>query len=159
MKKKLKKKIEKIFKKNSNFLILIFPIFFWFFDGFFRYEQTGTKHAAWLLHAAAVGAVIAPLTLLGGPLMLRASMYTAGMFLMDRSRFQIDSWSPFFCKFRNETGGFRTGIVGGLSAVAACAPSDKFLMMAGPLAIGLGVVVAASIGSAFVAPTTGTIFL
>lgn len=87
------------------------------------YEQTGSKHAAWLLHAAAVGAVIAPLTLLGGPLMLKASIYTAG-------------------------------IVGSLSAVAACAPSDKFLMMAGPLAIGLGVVVAASIGSAFVAPTT-----
>ncbi|OQV12820.1 Growth hormone-inducible transmembrane protein [Hypsibius exemplaris] len=87
------------------------------------YENTGSKHAAWLLHAAAVGAVIAPLTLLGGPLMLKASLYTAG-------------------------------IVGGLSAVAASAPSDKFLMMAGPLAIGLGVVVAASIGSAFVAPTT-----
>ncbi|GAV02631.1 hypothetical protein RvY_13171 [Ramazzottius varieornatus] len=87
------------------------------------YENTAVKHAAWLLHAATIGAMIAPLTLLGGPVMMRAAMYTAG-------------------------------IVGGLSTVAACAPSDKFLMMGGPLAIGLGVVFAASLGSAFLPPTT-----
>lgn len=38
------------------------------------------------------------------------------------------------------------GIVAGLSTVAVCAPSDKFLTMGGPLAIGLGVVFASSIG-------------
>lgn len=38
------------------------------------------------------------------------------------------------------------GVIGGLSAIAATAPSDKFLNMAGPLAIGLGVVFASSIG-------------
>ena len=37
-------------------------------------------------------------------------------------------------------------VVGGLSATAACAPSDKFLYMAGPLSLGLGVVVVASLG-------------
>ncbi|KAF4526003.1 hypothetical protein B566_EDAN000795 [Ephemera danica] len=41
---------------------------------------------------------------------------------------------------------YTAGVVGGLSAVACCAPSDKFLYMGGPLAIGMGVVFAASIG-------------
>jgi hypothetical protein len=36
--------------------------------------------------------------------------------------------------------------VGGLSAVAVCAPSERFLSIGGPLAIGLGVVFASSIG-------------
>jgi FtsH-binding integral membrane protein len=49
---------------------------------------------------------------------------------------------------------YTAGIVGGLSTVAVCAPSEKFLNMAGPLAIGLGVVVAASIGSMFLPPAT-----
>lgn len=62
-----------------------------------------------------MGAIIAPLTLLGGPLMMRAAWYTAG-------------------------------IVGGLSTVAMCAPSEKFLNMGGPLAVGLGVVFASSLG-------------
>jgi len=41
-----------------------------------------------------------------------------------------------------------------LSTVAVCAPSDKFLYMGGPLAMGLGVVFCASLGSAFLPPTT-----
>jgi len=81
------------------------------------------KQAAWLLHCAVIGAVIAPLCLLGGPILLRGAWYTAGM-------------------------------VGGLSTVAACAPSDQFLNWAGPLAMGLGVVVCASLGSMFLPPTT-----
>lgn len=47
-----------------------------------------------------------------------------------------------------------TGIVGGLSTVAVCAPSDKFLNWAGPLGIGLGGVFVASLGSAFLPPTS-----
>lgn len=73
------------------------------------------KTAAWALHAGIVGGVIAPLALLGGPLLIRAAWMTAG-------------------------------VVGGLSAIAATAPSDKFLSMGGPLAIGLGVVFASSLG-------------
>jgi len=34
----------------------------------------------------------------------------------------------------------------GLSTLAMCAPSDKFLYMGGPLAMGLGVVFVSSIG-------------
>nr|CAB3248977.1 growth hormone-inducible transmembrane protein-like [Phallusia mammillata] len=82
----------------------------------------GPKQMAWLLHTAVIGAVIAPLTVLGGPLMIRAAWYTAG-------------------------------VVAGLSTVAVCAPSDKFLNMGGPLAAGLGVVFVSSIGSAFFPPT------
>jgi len=88
------------------------------------YQQgLGAKQAAWLVHCAVVGAVIAPICLLGGPILTRAAWYTAGM-------------------------------VGGLSTVAVCAPSDKFLYMGGPLAMGLGVVFCASLGSAFLPPTT-----
>lgn len=83
----------------------------------------GAKQAAWLVHCAVVGAVIAPICLLGPAVLTRAAWYTAGM-------------------------------VGGLSTVAVCAPSDKFLYMGGPLAMGLGVVFCASIGSAFLPPTT-----
>lgn len=86
-------------------------------------EGFGAKQIAWALHCGVVGAVIAPLCLLGGPLLARAAIYTAG-------------------------------IAGGLSTIAYCAPNDKFLYMGGPLAIGLGLVFAASIGSMFLAPTT-----
>lgn len=40
----------------------------------------------------------------------------------------------------------------GLSTVAMTAPSDKFLMMGGPLAMGLGVVFVANIGQFFLPP-------
>lgn len=39
----------------------------------------GPKQLSWMLHAAVVGAVIAPLTVLGGPLLIRAATYTAGV--------------------------------------------------------------------------------
>lgn len=38
------------------------------------------------------------------------------------------------------------GVVGGLSTVAMCAPSNKFMNMGAPLGIGFGVVLASSIG-------------
>ena len=47
-----------------------------------------------------------------------------------------------------------TGMVGGLSTVALCAPSEKFLYMGGPLAMGFGVVFASSIGTMFLPPTS-----
>uniref|UniRef100_A0AC34FPS4 Uncharacterized protein n=1 Tax=Panagrolaimus sp. ES5 TaxID=591445 RepID=A0AC34FPS4_9BILA len=82
------------------------------------YENLVMKHGAWAVHCAAMGAVLAPLIFMGGPVMMRAAWYTAG-------------------------------VVMGLSATAMCAPSEKFLMMGGPLAMGLGVVFAANIGSFF----------
>ena len=45
-------------------------------------------------------------------------------------------------------------MVGGLSTVALCAPSEKFLYMGGPLAMGFGVVFASSIGTMFLPPTS-----
>lgn len=85
--------------------------------------KISSKHLAWALHAGIMGAFLAPLTLLGGPLLVRAAWYTAGT-------------------------------VGGLSVIAATAPSEKFLNMGGPLAMGLGLVFASSIGSMFLPPTT-----
>ena len=83
----------------------------------------GAKQISWLVHTAVVGAVVAPLAILGGPLLVRAAWYTAGA-------------------------------VGGLSTIAMCAPSDKFLNVSGPLAVGLGVVFTSSIGSMFIPPTS-----
>ncbi|XP_017769720.1 PREDICTED: growth hormone-inducible transmembrane protein-like [Nicrophorus vespilloides] len=83
----------------------------------------GPKQMAWLLHAGTMGAVLAPMCYLGGPLLMTAAWYTVG-------------------------------VVGGLSTIAVCAPSEKFLMMGGPLAMGLGVVFASSIGSAFLPATS-----
>ena len=83
----------------------------------------GAKQVAWAVHSAIIGAVIAPLCFVGGPILLRAAWYTAG-------------------------------VVGGLSTVAICAPSDKFLMMGGPLAMGLGVVFASSLASMWLPATT-----
>merc|ERR1719245_2560379 len=83
----------------------------------------GTKQLAWLAHCAVIGAVVAPICLLGGPILTRAAWYTAGM-------------------------------VSGLSTVAVCAPSEKFLTMGGPLAMGFGVVLVSSLGTAFLPPTT-----
>jgi len=89
------------------------------------YEEgkLNSKKLAWVLHSGLMGAFIAPVALLGGPIVMKAAWYTAG-------------------------------IVGGLSLIAATSPSEKFLNMGGPLAIGLGVVFASSIGSAFLPPTT-----
>ena len=54
----------------------------------------------------------------------------------------------------NRAAWYTAGVVGGLTTVAVTAPSDKFLYMGGSLAMGLGVVFMASIGSAFLPPTT-----
>lgn len=86
-------------------------------------EGFGKKQLAWIAHCGVIGAVLAPMCFLGGPILTRAAWYTAG-------------------------------IVGGLSTVAVTAPSDKFLYMGGPLAMGLGVVFMSSIASAFLPPTT-----
>ncbi|VDL19448.1 unnamed protein product [Hymenolepis diminuta] len=68
-------------------------------------SKLNSKHAAWLVYAVSLGGMIAPICLVGGPILTRAAIYTAG-------------------------------IVGGLSAVAVSAPSDRFLRWGGPLAIG-----------------------
>ncbi|KAH8358454.1 hypothetical protein KR093_000395 [Drosophila rubida] len=83
----------------------------------------GLKQMAWALHCAVLGGVIAPMCFMGGPVLVRALLYTGG-------------------------------IVGALSLVAACAPSEKFLNIGGPLAIGLGVVFASSLASMWLPPTT-----
>lgn len=83
----------------------------------------GTKQLAWIGHSALLGSILAPLSFVGGPIILRAAAYTAGM-------------------------------VGGLSAIAICAPSEKFLAMSAPLGLGLGVVFASSIGSMFLSPAS-----
>jgi len=89
----------------------------------YRPGGVGAKQLAWIVHTAVMGAVIAPLTLLGGPIMARAALYTGGL-------------------------------IAGLSTTALVAPTDRFVNGAGWLSMGLGVVVAASVGTWFLPPTT-----
>lgn len=42
-------------------------------------EGFGAKQLAWLTYGGVMGAIVAPLTLLGGPLLIRAAWYTAGV--------------------------------------------------------------------------------
>jgi FtsH-binding integral membrane protein len=49
---------------------------------------------------------------------------------------------------------YTAGIAGGLSAISICAPSEKFLSMGAPLAIGMGFVFASSVASMFLSPAT-----
>ena len=86
-------------------------------------EGLGAKQLAFLAHTSLIGAILAPLAFAGGPVLMRAAFYTAG-------------------------------IVGGLSTIAACAPSEKFLSWGAPLGIGLGAVFAANIGALFLPPTS-----
>ena len=39
------------------------------------------------------------------------------------------------------------GVIGGLSTIAICAPSEKILNMGSPVAIGLGVIITSSLGN------------
>ncbi|KAI1278058.1 Growth hormone-inducible transmembrane protein [Halotydeus destructor] len=86
-------------------------------------EGFGAKQMTWLLHTATIGFMIAPMAFVGGQIMLRAAMMTAG-------------------------------IAGGLSFVAASAPSERFLTWGAPLSIGLGAVFASSVAGMFLPPTT-----
>lgn len=86
-------------------------------------EGFGAKQMAWMFHSGLIGSILAPLSFVGGPVLIRAAWYTAGL-------------------------------VVGLSTVAVCAPSEKFLMMSGPLAMGFGIVFVSSIGTFFLPPHT-----
>ena len=42
-------------------------------------EGFGSKQLAWLAYSGVFGAVLAPMALMGGPLLIRAAWYTAGV--------------------------------------------------------------------------------
>jgi len=42
-------------------------------------EGFGAKQLAWMVHSGVLGTFVAPLTLLGGPLLIRAAWYTVGV--------------------------------------------------------------------------------
>ena len=64
----------------------------------------------------------------------------------------IKQWLILFYNYR--AAWYTAGVVGGLTTIAVTAPSEKFLYMGGPLAMGFGVVFMSSIASAFLPPTT-----
>ncbi|KAB7505343.1 Growth hormone-inducible transmembrane protein [Armadillidium nasatum] len=81
----------------------------------------GTKQMMWLANCGMIGLVVAPVGIFGGAIALRAAWYTADC-----------------CSLVNLISTRDKSIIGGLSTVAMCAPSDKFLNWGGPLGIGLG---------------------
>lgn len=42
-------------------------------------EGFGAKQLAWMTHSGILGAVLAPMTMMGGPLLIRAAWMTAGV--------------------------------------------------------------------------------
>ena len=107
-------------------------------------EGFGKKQLAWLAYCGVVGTVLAPMCFLGGPILTR---YIYWLYCVSTIKY-----THSFVFYR--AAWYTAGIVGGLSTVAVTAPSDKFLYMGGPLAMGLGVVFMSSIASAFLPPTT-----
>ena len=75
--------------------------------------------------------------ILGGPLLVRAAWYTAGAV-------GGEIWHYF--EIFDQKIIFLLTIKKGLGAIAATAPSEKFLNMGGALAIGFGLVFASFIG-------------
>lgn len=43
------------------------------------YDNTLMKHAAWLTHTGVLGAMLGPMVLMGGPVLVRAAWYTAAI--------------------------------------------------------------------------------
>lgn len=110
----------------------------------FRYASRATIPAMLLGMAAVIGSGV----------VMRAIPYTDGVGLKHGAWLLHCSTLGFMLAPVCMLGGqviqraalYTLGIVGGLSAVAVSAPSDKFLYMGTPLAMGLGLVFAASIG-------------
>lgn len=42
-------------------------------------EGFGAKQMAWMVHSGIIGGVLAPLCFVGGPILVRAAAYTAGI--------------------------------------------------------------------------------
>lgn len=57
----------------------------------------GPKQMAWILHSSVVGAVIAPMCLLGGPLLVRAAWYVKLLYFL----LSIQMQSKDFCVYLN----------------------------------------------------------
>ncbi len=107
-------------------------------------EGFGKKQLAWLSFSAVEGLMFAPLAHLAGPIVLKAVWMTAiiigalsaGMKYKNLSRTVQFSTLPLL-----------------IHSVAVCAPNDQFLYMGGPLALGLGVGLAASLTALFLPGT------
>ena len=120
-------------------------------------EMLPAKITTFAVFSSVMGATIAPLVLLGGQYITSVLLFADSISMSSSSSFV--SYRFFTsCLFLNlfflfpvgplvaRAAMYTAGVVGGLSLTAACAPSEKYLYMSGPLSIGLGVVVVASIG-------------
>jgi growth hormone-inducible transmembrane protein len=86
-------------------------------------EQVLAKHAAWGAFLAPQAFMLAPLAMLGGPIVLRAAAATVAM-------------------------------LGSLTLVASAAPPETFRAMTGPVTIGFGLIMGASLVSLFLPGST-----
>lgn len=89
-------------------------------------ENVAMKLGTFGLFNACMGLSLAPVAYMGGPIVLKAALYTGAL-------------------------------VGSLALVAANSPSEKFLYMGAPLAMGLGVVAIASIAPMFMSASSAAV--
>ena len=96
-------------------------------------ETLPAKVGAFTLFSSIMGATLAPVALIGGTVYVSLTIVSNSL---------STDVGPLVARAALYT----AGVVGGLSLTAACAPSEKYLYMSGPLSLGLGVVLVASIG-------------
>ena len=90
------------------------------------------KLGSFAVFSSIMGATISPLILMAG-------MPLLGVLMLCLSKFCT---GPIAVR----AAAYTAGVVGALTLTAACAPSERYLYMSGPLSLGLGVVFVASIG-------------
>lgn len=89
----------------------------------------GAKQLAWIVHTGIMGAVIAPICFLGGPILIRAAWYTAGV---------VGGLSTVaMCAPSGEFLSLRAPLAMGLGAVFAASLAGMFLSPATALGAGL----------------------
>ena len=65
-------------------------------------EGFGAKQLAWMAYGGVMGAVVAPMTLMGGPLLMRAAWYTAGVVGGKYEEQQKTNGSGFICEAKKK---------------------------------------------------------
>ena len=107
----------------------------------YKSESVPVKIASYALFTGIMGATLAPIAFMGGTKEREREGGKGSHVLL-----HLYDMCFFLGPLVARAALYTAGVVGGLSATAACAPSQKYLNMSGPLSLGLGVVFVASIG-------------
>ena len=103
-------------------------------------ETLPAKVGAFTVFTSVMGASLVPLLFMGG------EQVRVWVHVHVCERGETVPIAPCLGPLVARAAAYTAGVVGGLSLTAACAPSEKYLYMSGPLSLGLGVVLVSSIG-------------